>query len=234
MEFHSPLPSASFIKRYKRFMADVRLPSGEVMTLHCPNTGSMKNCLVSEAPVWYSRSDNEKRKYPCTWEIIEIAPNLHVGVNTHRANALVKEGIMNGVIKELQGYSDIREEVVYGQEKSRIDFLLSKENSHCYVEVKNVTLCEGDNVAYFPDAVSVRGTKHLRELIRVVEGGDRAVLVFCVQHTGVDKVAPADHIDPQYGEVLRMAEKAGVELLAYQAAISPEAITLKKAMTVVL
>lgn len=234
MEFHPPLYPARFIQRYKRFMADVRLANGEVITLHCPNTGSMKNCLVPDAPVWYSHSHNPKRKYPCTWEAIEIESGVRVGVNTHGANILVKEAIEQGVIKALQGYSDIRREVGYGEEKSRIDFLLQEGDKRCYVEVKNVTLWEADKVAYFPDAVSARGTKHLRELISVVQNGHRAVLVFCVQHTGVSKVAPADHIDPLYGKTLRLAVKSGVEVLAYQASIAPEAIALKKALPVML
>lgn len=234
MEFHPPLSPATFIKRYKRFMVDVRLPNGDVITLHCPNTGSMKNCLVPEAPVWYSDSQNPKRKYPCTWEVVEIEPGVRVGVNTHGANALVQEAITKGVIKELQGYSDLRREVPYGEENSRIDFLLREGDAHCYVEVKNVTLWEEDKVAYFPDSVSARGTKHLRELITMVQGGYRAVLVFCVQHTGATSVAPADHIDPLYGETLRLAAKSGVEVLAYQAAIAPEAIILDKALPVLL
>ncbi|MHA7840330.1 MAG: DNA/RNA nuclease SfsA [Gammaproteobacteria bacterium] len=234
MEFRPPLSHGIFIKRYKRFMADVRLPNGDIITLHCPNTGSMKNCLVPDAPVWYSHSENPKRKYPCTWEIAEIEPGVRVGVNTHGANVLVQEAITNGVIKELQGYSDLRREVPYGEENSRIDFLLRAGEAHCYVEVKNVTLWEDDKVAYFPDAISARGTKHLRELISMVEAGHRAVLLFCVQHTGATSVAPADHIDPLYGETLRLAAKAGVELLAYQASITPEAITLKQALPVKL
>lgn len=234
MEFHPTLSPATFIKRYKRFMAEVRLPNGKVITLHCPNTGSMKHCLVPGAPVWYSDSHNAKRKYPCTWEAVEIESGVRVGVNTHGANGLVQEAINHGVIKELQGYSSMKREVPYGQENSRIDFLLREGDTHCYVEVKNVTLWEEDKIAYFPDSVSARGTKHLRELITMVQAGHRAVLVFCVQHTGVSKVAPAHHIDPLYGETLTLAAKSGVEVLAYQATIAPEAITLKEALPVIL
>lgn len=212
------------IRRYKRFLSDVRLPNGESLTLHCPNTGSMKNCVLEEAPCWYSTSDNPKRKYLHTLEVVTTPGGHFAGVNTGRANALVETAIKNGVIKELQGYSSLRREVVYGAEKSRVDFLLTDSSDDprpCYVEVKSVTLMEDSGQGLFPDAISARGSKHLRELMAMVQQGYRAVLLFCVQHTGIEWVEPADAIDPVYGRHLRDALALGVEVLAYQARIDP-------------
>ncbi|MGD8560229.1 MAG: DNA/RNA nuclease SfsA [Gammaproteobacteria bacterium] len=239
MKFTTPLAKATLVRRYKRFLADVILESGEQVTVHTANTGSMAGCTEPGCTVWLSRSDNPKRKYALTWEIIEVqggnAP-VPVGINTMLSNKLVAEGIETGVINELQGYEQIKTEVKYGQENSRIDLLLvprSKENDirNCYVEVKNVTLVE-DGCAYFPDAVSKRGTKHLRELIDVVQQGERAIIFFCVQRQDASVVMPADHIDPEYGDWLRRAVKAGVEAIAYEATVTPQAITLANKLPV--
>lgn len=216
---------ARLIRRYKRFLADVRLPNGEVLTLHCPNTGSMKNCLVVDAPCWYSTSDNLKRKYPHTLEVVTAPGGYLAGINTGRANELVEQAITAGAIKELQGYKALARERPYGDEQSRIDFLLSEkagDSRNCYVEVKNVTLMEADGQGLFPDAVSERGSKHLRELMAMVQQGHRALLLFCVQHTGIRWVEPADSIDPVYGQLLRQAVGAGVEVAAYAASIAPK------------
>lgn len=231
---HITLAKAQLVRRYKRFLADVILPSGELITLHCPNTGSMKNCLVVDSACWYSTSTSITRKYPHTLELV-TTPHGHIaGVNTARANHLVELAITSGVISELQGYATLRREVVYGHEKSRIDFLLENITQRCYVEVKNVTLMEQQGQGLFPDAVSDRGTKHLRELMQMVNEGHRAVLLFCVQHTGIEWVEPADLIDPLYGKTLRQAIAAGVELLAYRAAIDAQAgiIVLKDKLPV--
>lgn len=239
MKFKPSLKQGRLIKRYKRFLADIRLNDGSEMTLHCPNTGSMKNCQAPDSDIWYSISENPKRKYPGTWEIVRVNGGFLAGINTGRANALVREGIENATVKPLQGYDSIKAEVPYGQEKSRIDFLLEQAGSDekCYVEVKNVTLGEDgrqdDSISavarpglgLFPDAVTERGRKHLRELLEMKKH-HRAVLIFCVQHTGVNKVQPADSIDPEYGKALRAAVDAGVEVYAYRAAISAEEITL--------
>ena len=235
MKFEPALSRGTLIKRYKRFLADVELASGELITIHCPNTGSMKNCNDPGSAVWFSDSGNPKRKYRHTWEIVSVGPegNFMAGINTGLANKLVKEAIEAGVITELQDFDQLRTEVKYGQENSRIDLLLEQENSQCYVEVKNVTLGE-DGIAYFPDAVTERGRKHLRELAAMIEEGHRAVLLFCVQLTGVTEVRPADHIDSAYGETLRKVVAAGVEVLAYQADITPEKITLIKSIPVQL
>ncbi|GGY80095.1 sugar fermentation stimulation protein [Cellvibrio zantedeschiae] len=213
---------ATLVLRYKRFLADVILADGEAITVHCPNTGSMKNCIQPMSPCWYSTSASAARKYPHTLEIVTTPDGDLAGINTARSNGLVAAAICSGVIAELQGYSDIRREVVYGNEKSRIDFLLTHENKKCYVEVKNVTLMEAKGHGLFPDAVSERGTKHLRELMQMVREGHRAVLLYCVQHTGIEWVEPADAIDPLYGKTLREAIAAGVEVIAYRAEIEPE------------
>lgn len=232
--------SGALIRRYKRFLADVQLADGSQITIHCPNTGSMKNCVLPGSPCWFSRSDNAKRKYPHTWEVATVPGDHLAGVNTGRANALVERAIAQGVIAELQGYAQLRREVRYGREGSRIDFLLQGADSagahrpDCYLEVKSVTLMEAEGQGLFPDAVSTRGRKHLRELIEVARAGYRAVLLFCVQHTGIEWVEPADTIDPAYGEALREAAAEGVELLAYRARIEPDQgdITLTRRLPV--
>lgn len=215
---------ARLVRRYKRFLADVRLPDGSEITIHCPNTGSMKNCLLPDSPCWYSVSASKTRKYPQTLELVSTPGGHLAGINTARTNELVSEALHAGVIRELQGYSAIKREQVYGEEKSRIDFLLAghpQDGRACYLEVKNVTLMEAEGQGYFPDAVSERGSKHLRELMLMVAQGHRAVLLFCVQHTGIQRVSPADHIDPVYGATLRAAMAAGVEVIAYAAQINP-------------
>jgi sugar fermentation stimulation protein A len=226
--------NAQLIQRYKRFLADVLLPSGETITLHCPNTGSMKNCIQPMSPCWYSTSVSATRKYPNTLEIVTTSSGDLAGINTSRSNALVEAAIRAGVISELQGYDTIRREVIYGSEKSRVDFVLERGDEKCFVEVKNVTLMEAKGQGLFPDAVSERGTKHLRELMQMVREGHRAVLLFCVQHTGIEWVEPADAIDPVYGKTLREAIANGVEVIAYGAEIKPEQnfISLRNSLVV--
>lgn len=230
MKIEPPLEQAILLKRYKRFLADIRLANGEEMTIHCPNTGSMKNCWAPETPCWFSRSNDPKRKLPGTLEITSTPDGFLAGVNTGRPNKLVREAIESGVIAELQEYSEIRPEVKYGDENSRIDLLLIDGERRCYVEVKNTTLGVGDGRVLFPDAVTIRGAKHLRELMAMVEQGHRAVLVFCVQHSGAQSVGPADEIDPVYGQTLREAMDAGVEVLAYGCDLSAEEISLRSAL----
>ncbi len=227
---HLQLYPAQLLRRYKRFLADIGLATGEQLTIHCPNTGSMKNCLVADSPCWYSQVESKTRKYPQTLELVTTPDGHWAGINTARTNELVAEALALGVIGALSGYRQIKREQPYGSEKSRIDFLLEQHPQDarpCYLEVKNVTLLDqapGDTEArgYFPDAVSERGSKHLRELMSVACAGQRAVLLFCVQHTGITSVSPADHIDKRYGQTLREAAAAGVELLAYSAEIRPE------------
>lgn len=235
MKFSSPLHEAVLIKRYKRFLADVRLPDGSVTTVHCPNTGSMLNCAEPGSRVWYSVAANTARKYPFTWEIVEVEQRHRVGINTARANALVREALENEVIDPLRGYAKVQSEVMYGDEKSRVDFLLADnavDHRLCYVEVKSVTLGLADGVGAFPDAVTTRGQKHLRELMAMRAAGHRAVLLFCVQHTGIEQVVPADHIDPEYGSLLRAARDVGVEIAAFGAEFTEDSVTLRRQLPV--
>ena len=222
MKFLLPLQQAILGQRYKRFLADVHTYDGTPLTLHCPNTGSMKNCAVPNSRVWFWDSANEKRKYPCTWELVEIDRQFLACINTHRANGLVLEAINNATITPLQGYGKLETEVKYGQENSRIDIFLSQHEClpECYVEVKNVTLMTSQGQGLFPDAVTQRGRKHLRELVHMVTQGYRAVLVYCVAHTGITQVSPAWDLDPGYAETLAWAIEQGVEVMAYGASIS--------------
>lgn len=236
MNFAIPLQSAPLIKRYKRFLTDIVLPNGEVMTIHCPNTGSMRHCLDDVKQVWYWDSGNEKRKYPCTLELVETNSGDLIGVNTGRANALVKEALSEHRFNEL-AYDTFKSEVKYGNENSRIDFLLTKDSKHIWVEVKSVTLLESDmgkGRGFFPDAVSSRGTKHLRELTEQVKLGDRAVLLFCVQHSGINTVSVAEHIDQIYAEAFKEAIAAGVEVIALAADIDQYTIELTRQIEVIL
>lgn len=235
MKFSSPLQEAILIKRYKRFLADLQLPDGSVITVHCPNTGSMLNCAEPGSRVWYSVAANSARKYPFTWEIVEVAQCHRVGINTARANALVADALENDAITLLGGYATFRREVVYGSEKSRIDFLLSGhavDNRLCYVEVKSVTLGMANGLGAFPDAVTTRGQKHLRELMAMRDAGHRAVLLFCVQHSGIEQVIPADHIDPEYGKLLRAARDSGVEVVAFAVKFAEDSATLSHQLPV--
>lgn len=226
MKFAEPLRQARLLRRYKRFLADIETQGGEVLTIHCPNTGSMKNCAEPGFGVWYSTSDNPKRKYPHTWEMAEDHNGHMIGINTGAANRLVEEAILDGVVEPLKGYGSISREVKYGQENSRIDLLLSEASRpDCYVEVKSVTLL-AEEQGYFPDAVTTRGQKHLRELAEIASSGRRAVLFFCVQHTGIPSVAAAKEIDPAYATELEIARQAGVEVLCYRCHISPTELRL--------
>ncbi|WP_101759154.1 DNA/RNA nuclease SfsA [Oceanicoccus sp. KOV_DT_Chl] len=228
-----PLIPATLVKRYKRFLADVILDSGDAITVHCPNTGAMTGCAEPGAKVWLSSSNNPKRKYPNTWELVQTSAGDRVCIHSAKANALVKEAIENKVVAELLGYEKIRSEVKYGAENSRIDLLLENSIEQCFIEVKSVTLLMDAGLGVFPDAVSARGTKHLRELIAMKQQGHRAVLFFCVQHTGIEKVAPADVIDQLYADTFREAVAAGVEVIAYAASVTPEAISLERALPVI-
>ena len=238
VKFNPPFQPAKLIKRYKRFLADVELPDGSSITIHCPNTGSMLNCNAPGSRVWYSTAENKKRKYPHTFEMIEVASNKLAGINTGRANHLVQEAIEQKVLNSMDGYRTLRREVKYGNENSRIDFLLQDNPAdpgrECYIEVKNVTLGMGKGLGMFPDAVTSRGSKHLRELIHVAEQGGRAVLFFCVQHTGIDRVEPAAEIDAEYSNTLKQAALAGVEIMAWQTQMNPGEIRLAREVPVIL
>jgi sugar fermentation stimulation protein A len=233
MDFPKALIEGVLVRRYQRFLADVVLSDGRIITAHTPNTGSMKGCCEPGSRVWLRDTGNSRRKYILTWELVETCSGVLVGINTGLPSQLVAEGIRTGVIRELQGYDELRSEVPYGRENSRIDLLLKGEGGACcYVEVKNVTLMEG-RIALFPDAVSVRGTKHLRELATIAAEGHRAVMFFCVQRADAVEVSPADAIDPRYGAALRQALVRGVEVLAYDACVSPHAVVLRARLPVV-
>ena len=231
MRMPADLLQGTLLRRYKRFLADVRLPDGETVTAHCPNSGSMKGCNTPGSPVLLSRSENPRRKLAFTWEMIRIG-RVWVGVNTHTTNLLAREGIEKGVVEELQGYASLRREVRFGA-NSRLDFLLTGATGRCYVEVKNVTLVEG-GVARFPDAVTLRGQKHLDELVRARRMGHRAAMLFVVQRGDARAVAPADDIDPAYGAGLRRAVRSGVEALAYRARVTRKEIALRRRLPVLL
>lgn len=229
---------ARLIKRYKRFLTDVRLDNGEIITVHCPNTGSMKNCVEENAEIWLSDSDNPKRKYRYTWEYLKTSRGHFIGINAGKANHLVQSAIRDDRVESLVGYETIRPEVKYGDENSRIDLLLQdSKRPDCYVEVKSVTLLEDPparGVGYFPDAVSERGARHLRELTKMTRSGARSVLFFCVQHTGIQEVRPADHIDSEYGKLLREALDSGVEVLAYKVRKSNKGFRLWRDLPVIV
>jgi sugar fermentation stimulation protein A len=234
MQFTPALQPATLVQRYKRFLADVVTPNGETLTLHCPNTGAMTGCATPGDTVWYSTSSNIKRKYPHTWEITQTADGEYICVNTLRANQLVKEAISLDFIPELRGYNTLKNEVKYGSESSRIDFMLQADDRpECYIEVKSVTLAEKDN-GYFPDAVTLRGQKHLRELMSVAAAGKRAVLLFAVLHSAIGRFSPARHIDLKYAQLLNEAQKQGVEVLVYKAELSADNITLRSALPATL
>jgi len=237
VKFPSVLEEGILLQRYKRFLADVRLADGRVVTLHCPNTGAMTNCAEPGSRVWFSMSDKAGRKYPGTWEMVETAAGHRIGVNTGRANGLVREAIEGKLIRPLEQYRAIQTEVRYGLENSRIDFRLSDSaagDPDCFVEVKSVTLLLEDGCGAFPDAVTGRGLRHLRELIEMRKQGYRAMLFFCVQHSGIVRVRPADHIHPQYGALLRVAAEEGVEIMAMGAHFEDDGITLRQELPVLL
>jgi sugar fermentation stimulation protein A len=234
MQFTPALQRATLITRYKRFLADIITPEGETLTIHCPNTGAMTGCATPGDTVWYSTSENTKRKYPHTWEITQTQEGAFICVNTQRANMLAKEAILAENIPELVGYSALKSEVKYGVEGSRIDLMLQAEGRpECYIEVKSVTLAE-KAYGYFPDAVTLRGQKHLRELMSVAAQGDRAVLLFAVLHSAIEYFSPAHHIDAKYAQLLAEAQKRGVEILAYKAELSADNMTLRSPLPVTL
>ncbi len=223
MRIERPTFQARFLKRYKRFFVDVELDDGTVLTTHCPNTGSLLGCLKEGARVVVRDSEDKKRKLRYTFQAIRVG-RTWVNVDTGLPNAVVFDAIERGRIPELAGYESARREVKYGK-NSRIDVLLERGDEKCYVEVKNTTMAE-DRVALFPDAVTERGRKHLGELVDQVAAGHRAVQFFFVSRSDVDAFRPADAIDPAYGQALRAAAAAGVEILAHSARVRADRIDL--------
>ena len=219
------LISGTLLKRYKRFLSDVRLKNNHIVTAHCPNTGSMKECYTPGCTVYLSRHTNPKRKLRYTLEMTQMESSL-VGINTLVPNRLIKESIASDKLPALRGYSRIRSEIPYG-ENSRIDLLLENGRERCFIEIKNCTLVT-DHIAYFPDAVSTRGLKHLVALKRQVQAGDRCVMFYLIQRTDAKIFKPADHIDPVYAKTLRSVFTRGVEIMVYDVHIDLKSITLNK------
>lgn len=220
-----PLIPGTLIRRYKRFLADIRLENGDVVTVHCANSGSMTGLLEANGDVLLSESANPRRKYRYSWELVKVKQTWVV-VNTARPNHQVEEAIAAQQIPELAGYAEIQKEVVR-QPGSRLDILLKRREERCFVEVKNVTLVE-NRVALFPDAVTSRGRKHLQELIEIARSGDRAVIFFLVNRSDAALFRPAVHVDPAFAAALREAMRSGVEILAYQTVINPPEIAIER------
>jgi len=234
MQFAAPLIPATLVKRYKRFLADVVLPSGEMMTVHCANPGSMIGLNAPGARVWLSKSANPNRKLAHSWELIEVDFGTGaelVGINTGHPNALVAEALAQGRIAELAGYATARREVKYGK-ASRVDFLLEAPGRPpCYLEIKNVHLMRQTGLAEFPDAVTLRGAKHLVELSAMVAAGARAVMLYLVQIGSAQRFALARDIDPSYGRAFDAARAAGVEAIAYRCRLTMEGIEVADPVT---
>jgi sugar fermentation stimulation protein A len=248
MQYPKELLKTTLVKRYKRFLADVVLEDGLQMTVHCPNTGSMKNCAEPGFTAYLSDSNNPKRKYRFTWELAQNEQGDWIGINTIKANALVEEAINNGFVPKLLPYDNLSKEAKYGDENSKIDLLVVQGALSHYIEVKSVTLCEyfayskdgkgkQSEIAtgYFPDSVSTRGQKHLRELIKVAQQPNQSAwLIFCVQHSAIEVVKPSAHIDSTYAQLLKQAQDAGVNIVALQSNMSPSGTSVYQSIPVVI
>ena len=231
MQFKQELQRGVLVRRYKRFLADIELGNGEILTVHCPNSGSMLGCSEPGSPVMISRSDNPSRKYPHTLEMVQ-ADSVWVGVNTSLTNKLVREALENGTIKEFGSLEAISQEIKTS-DNTRLDFLLEQQGRKIFMEAKNCSLAE-NRAAMFPDAITVRGTKHLQELASLKRQGNMAAVFFCVQRGDTDYFRPAHHIDPVYAETLAKVAAEGVMVLAYRAAVSPKGITIARKLPVKL
>jgi sugar fermentation stimulation protein A len=235
MLYTSPLIPGRLIQRYKRFLADVTLDTGEAVTATCPNTGSMMGLVAPGSRVWLSTSDSPTRKYRHTWEMVEadLGKGAHlVGINTNHPNKLVAEAIEGGVVKQLKGYPGLRREVKYGK-NSRIDILLEcATKGSCYVEVKNVHMMRKAGLAEFPDSVTERGVKHLVEMSDMVRAGHRAVMVYLIQRADAKSLTFAGDVDPGYVAAFKAATAAGVEAIALRCRVSPEEIAVEKVVPI--
>ncbi len=227
MKFEPPLAPARLLRRYKRFLADVVTADGRSLTLHCPNTGAMTGCADPGAEVWYSTSANPKRKYPHSLELVTTAAGDLVGVNTGLANTLVAEAVTAGLIPVPGGGAGMRREVPVPDEAGRFDFCFQHQGHNTYAEVKSLTWLVADGLGLFPDAVSARATRHVQALTRRAQAGDGALLIFCVQHAGVRRVAPASALDPAYAQALAAALQAGVQVQAWGVQLTPQAICVQ-------
>jgi len=231
MEFTKSLIKGKLVKRYKRFFADVKLDK-EVVTAHCPNTGSMMGLLNEGNEVFISKSDNPKRKLKYTLEIIKVKKNL-VGVNTHLANKIAYHGLSNNLIREISNNDTIKPEVFFNKE-TRFDFLIEKNKQKIFVEVKNVTLFRTEKIAEFPDSITTRGSKHLRTLIEATKKGYKTYLLFLVQIQGAEIFKIAKDIDKEYYSNYLLAKKAGVKFLAYRCKINLKEIRVEKKIKIIL
>jgi len=230
MEFTKALIKGKLIKRYKRFFTDVKIGK-EIVTAHCPNTGSMKGLLDEGNEVYVSKNDNPKRKLKYTLEIIKVKNNF-VGVNTHFANKIALDGLSNNLVKEIANNDSIKPEVFFDKE-TRFDFLVEKNKQKIFVEVKNVTLFREEKTAEFPDSVTTRGSKHLKTLIAAIKKGYKSYLLFLVQIEGVEKFKIARDIDKEYYENYLMAKKFGVKFLAYRCKINSQEIKIEKKLKII-
>lgn len=231
MEFNQKLQRGTLIRRYKRFLADVELDKGKQLTVHCPNSGSMLGCSEPGSPVMISRSDNPNRKYPHTLEMVK-SDHVWVGVNTSLTNKLVREALEHGIVKEFGILDSIIQEVKTSA-NTRLDFQLQSAGRQIYMEVKNCSLAV-ERAAMFPDAITARGTKHLYELATLKQQGNLAAVFFCIQRGDADYFRPACHIDPLYAKRLEDVAAAGVIILAYQAEVTPNGITITRKLPVML
>ena len=230
MKFTKSLIKGKLIKRYKRFFVDVKLDK-KTVTAHCPNTGSMKGLLDQNNVVYLLKNDDPKRKLKYTLEIIKAKKNL-VGVNTHFANKIVKNGLSNNLIKELKNNNSIKTEIFFNKE-TRFDFLTQKNNQKNFVEVKNVTLFRTLKTAEFPDAITSRGSKHLLALIDAIKKGYKSYLIFLVQIQNMENFKIAKDIDYEYYENYIKAKKAGVIFLAYRCKINLKEIVIDKKLKII-
>ena len=230
MEFTKTLIKGKLVKRYKRFFADIKI-NKETIIAHCPNTGSMKGLLDVNNEVWVSKNDDPKRKLKYTLEIIKVKKNL-VGVNTNLANKIVYHGLSNNLINELKNNQNIKPEVFFNKE-TRFDFLIEKKNQKSFAEVKNVTLSREDKISEFPDAITSRGSKHLKNLIDAIKRGYKSYIIFLVQIQGIEYFKIAKDIDNEYYQNYLIAKKAGVNFLAYRCKISPKEIKIEKKIKII-
>jgi sugar fermentation stimulation protein A len=230
MEFTKALIKGKLIKRYKRFFTDVKIGK-EIVTAHCPNTGSMKGLLDEGNEVYVSKNDDPKRKLKFTLEIIKVKKNL-VGVNTHFANKIVFHGLSNNLVKEVANNDSIKPEVFFDKE-TRFDFLIKKDKQKIFLEVKNVTLFRDEKIAEFPDSVTSRGSKHLKTLVTAIKKGFKSYLLFLVQIQGVNKFKIAKDIDKEYYKNYLLAKKAGVKFLAYRCKINHKEIKIEKKIKII-
>ena len=230
MQFTNSLIKGKLIKRYKRFFVDVKLKN-EIVTAHCPNTGSMKGLIEQGNEVFLLKNDDPKRKLKYGLEIIKANKNL-VGVNTHMANKIINHGLKNNLIKELMNNDKIKPEVFYNKE-TRFDFLIEKKKQKYFVEVKNVTLFRDEKTAEFPDAVTTRGSKHLLTLIDAIKKGYKCYLIYLVQIQNMEYFKIAKDIDNEYYKNFMIAKKAGVNFLAYRCKISTKEIVVEKKIKII-